>query len=510
MKKFDNRIELFKEILIEVYNHELNYKEEINNLNIKLQNIISQHSNKFLSEVASNSRSKYSDENPFIDKLISDEVQQLLAYFLNKYSIISKGVEEMRQNIIGNMTQKTKSDYLELLTKEQKKFETNLNLLKIAKRKYDLKMSKLETQIYNIALQKRNIEEKGNFQEILDKKGNICVPISFIEEVINAKENYMLAIDTINLNKRDYFNKASILNTEINLYNNKENSILSQVFQIFKKNLENLMNNLKDFSFLNEQNKKSNVKDTVSFDLKINKAYNFEEYIPQHKDLSQKIDLEVLIELNKNIGFKIEDSFSDKKNKKEIKFLLLMEKVKQDCESLRKSEIDSIKEILNEKEYIIKFIQELNNNRVRNDMFNNKISFDIIYDFFNYILTKLNLVDDHQILKNLLILSQTYYLEDKNKKIYIYSKMNQFSKFKDKDFWIGYLDKEIIINQNTNLNDENEEAFISFISNLPILNDFLSDHSKISSIVKLYKEKYLFTQEKLNTISEQLGFKIEI
>lgn len=509
MKKFDNRIELFKEILLEVYKHEVHYKEEINNLNIKLQNIITFHSNKFLSEVPSKSRSKYSDENPFIDKLISNDVQQLLAYFLKKYNIISKEVEEIEHCIRGSLNQKSKSENLNILIKEQKKFESNLKILKNSKSKYDLKMSKLEMLIYNNELLKNNDLKKNH--EVKDKKINCYIPNSVIEEVISAKENYMLAIDTINLNKREFNNIANVLNTEINKYNLNENNTLIQVFSIFQKYSEILLSNIKDFSFLYGSNSKIQDEETVSFDMKMHKNYFFEEYIPQHKNINEKTDLLILIEMSKNTGFKIEEAFTDNKNKKEIKYLLLIQKLMENCESIGKSEIESLKEILSEKEYYIKFVDLLNKERSKNDRFNSKISFDIITDIFNYIMKKILLEKEHNCFKSLMILSQTYYMEVNGIKTYISSKVNSPAEFKNEDFWRKYLDIEITNNiSNSKLQNDNEEAFITFVSNLPILNDFLSDHSKISSITKIFKEKYLFTEEHLNKISENLGFNVEI
>ena len=96
MKKFESRIALFKDILSEIYKFHINYKEDLNKLNINIKQIITQHSNKLQTGVAKRTLSKYSNEDPFSDKLISDSVQQLLNYYLNKYTLITEEAEEFK------------------------------------------------------------------------------------------------------------------------------------------------------------------------------------------------------------------------------------------------------------------------------------------------------------------------------------------------------------------------------------------------------------------------------
>jgi hypothetical protein len=109
MKKFENRKALFKEILSEIYKFHLNYKEELNKLNINIKHIITQHSNKLQTGVAKRTLSKYSNEDPFSDILISDSVQQLLNYYLNKYTLISEEAEEIK-NLISQEQEKNIND----------------------------------------------------------------------------------------------------------------------------------------------------------------------------------------------------------------------------------------------------------------------------------------------------------------------------------------------------------------------------------------------------------------
>ena len=143
MKKFENRKALFNEILLEVYKFHSNYKEELNKLNINIKQIITQHSNKLQTGVAKRTLSKYSNEDPFSDKLLSNSVQQMVNYFLNKYSLISEEAEEIK-NLIPQEIEDNNKEYLKIFKQEEQKINSNLLNLTKAKNKYYSMMSKLE------------------------------------------------------------------------------------------------------------------------------------------------------------------------------------------------------------------------------------------------------------------------------------------------------------------------------------------------------------------------------
>ena len=164
MKKFENRKALFNEILMEVYKFHMNYKEEINKLNINIKQIITQHSNKLQTGVAKRTLSKYSNEDPFSDKLISNSVQQMVNYFLNKYSLISEEADEIKNLIPKNNAEDDYSDkeYIKLFKQEEQKINSNLLNLTKAKNRYYTLMGKLEEQISKIEESKRKLISNNN------------------------------------------------------------------------------------------------------------------------------------------------------------------------------------------------------------------------------------------------------------------------------------------------------------------------------------------------------------
>ena len=402
MKKFENRKALFNEILLEVYKFHMNYKEELNKLNINIKQIITQHANKLQTGVAKRTLSKYSNEDPFSDQLISNSVQQMVAYFMNKYSLISEETEEIK-NLIpqGNLEENNKDkEYLKIFKQEEQKINSNILNLTKAKNRYYTLMAKLEELISKIEENKKKLISNNNNLSTLPKTKkekkeeekekkileNQRINPYILEEIIRAKDAYLLALDTLNLTKREYLNTINSFSDKIKEYDNNENDLLNQLLEIFEKYDEKIRDKNKEVSGVILENKKGENPINIFIE-KINKKYEFEEYIPQHNKIEDNDDFIILSEMHKLTGYNIEESFSDPKVKKEIKFILGLETIINDCSSVKKSGIDEMKEYLKDKVYLDKFFKRLNKARVDKELDKDKVVFDIIVDLFNYILT---------------------------------------------------------------------------------------------------------------------------
>ena len=540
MKKFENRIALFNEIWSEVYKFYINYKEELNKLNINIKQIITQHSNKLQTGVAKRTLSKYSNEDPFSDILISDSVQQLLNYYLNKHSLVSEEAEEIKNIISQDLNNISNKENLKILKQEEQTINSNLLNLNKAKNKYYAMMSKLEEQITKIEEnKKKEISNKSNLTNSTnnnvpktkkekkdedkkeEKKMNEHKINSYmIEEVVRTKESYMLALDTLNLTKREYLNSLNLFNDKIKEFDINENDVLNKVLQTFDKYYKMSQDKIKELSDIILENKNSEKENKVFID-KINKKYEFEEYIPQHNNIKNNEDFYVLTEMNKYTGFNIEESFSDPKTKKEIKFILCLEKIINNCSTVKKAEIDSMKEFLKDNVYINKFLTRLNKARVDKELDKDKMVFDIIVELFNYMLE--NLVVDsktnHDVIKSLLIMTQSFYINDENnnnKKIFFSNKIDTPKEFKTSEFWIEFIEKEIENNKNETQGqneDENKSnqnnALMQFIGNISNLNDYLSNQSKIKDVFSFFEQKYSFNEENIKNVSDIMGFHIK-
>ena len=523
MKKFENRKALFNEILLEVYKFHMNYKEEINKLNINIKQIITQHSNKLQTGVAKRTLSKYSNEDPFSDQLISNSVQQMVTYFMNKYSLISEEAEEIK-NLIpkGNMEDNNKDkEYLKIFKQEEQKINSNLLNLTKAKNRYYALMTKLEEQISKIEENKKKFNinsktfqntkaQKTKKEEEKEKKliENQKINPYTIEETVRAKEAYMLALDTLNLTKREYLNSLNSYSDKIKEYDNSENDLLNQLLDIFEKYDEKIRDKNKEVSGVILENKNGDNEKNIFIE-KINKKYEFEEYIPQHNKIENNDDFIILSEMHKLIGYNIEESFSDPKIKKEIKFILILETIINDCSVIKKNSIDEIKEYLKDKVYLNKFFKRLNKARIDKELEKDKVVFDIIVDLLNFILT--NLIEDpdnnHDDIKNLLILSQSFYINDDknlNKKIFFSNKITTPKDFKTSEFWIKFIEKEIDNNellQNQRKEDTNKE-------NKEVIKEEKKEENneEVQKVIneEIEKEKVENNQEEKEEIKEEI------
>ena len=212
-----------------------------------------------------------------------------------------------------------------------RKINSNILNLNKAKNKYYTMMTKLEEQISKIEENKRKIilnksinannnapktKREKNEEKKEEKKLEVLKINSYtIEEVVRTKEAYMLALDSLNLTKREYLNSLNLFNDKIKEFEINENDVLNKILQIFDKYYKISQDKIKEFSGIILENINSDKENKVFID-KINKKYEFEEYIPHHNNINNNEDFYILSEMNKLTQFNIEESFSDPKKKK--------------------------------------------------------------------------------------------------------------------------------------------------------------------------------------------------
>ena len=145
---------------------------------------------------------------------------------------------------------------------------------------------------------------------------------------------------------------------------------------------------------------------------------------------------------------------------------------------------------------------------------------DLMGNCINIILDKYSVDNNYDIIKNCIILSQTYYYieEDNNQKIYIFNSIKNRELFYNTDFWKNIIDfmilkqlneyqkkNDIILldylngnyfNNNINLNNKLSDLLFSQI--LPFVNNMVSfniSKENIINIVNYFKEKYKYLSE---------------
>ena len=595
VKKFNQRIKIFSEILYDILNVESNYRSELNILNLELNKKIEELKNKTNKlgegEVKNKDKGRLSvlnekitkfmrfntsnnvnekklrrsnviydtEENPLIDKLLSDSLQKLLVFYKSKHKIISQQVTNLGRILYQYTSQKKIDDSLENslnLNYYNDKFDNDLSKVIVSKNNYYQIMSEFENIFYNDNMkndfEKININDKRTKSlDVINtggkkKKKNGEKPITLedkMKNVVTLRNNYKEAINDLNNSKREYMIKVNEISSEMQEFNIEENNILSEIFNVYDENIKLLSNETKNFNELYEKNKKIIQDFNVTFgknliiEDKINKVYQYEEYIPKHIDINNKKDLSVLQKMNKLIGLEIDklknvsedkdnnnnqinnintdintnnNIINEEKNENvNLPFILIMDKfIGEDGDKLTNNEIKRMKSCLNEEKYIKDFLCKLNKVRNNPKLFKIRKQFDTLVIFFNHIFTNLsfNNPNNHELVKILMILAETFKFKENGNKIYLINFMKFPKEFKDVEFWKSYIDIEIKNeHEKCKVIKNSQIEYIVLLSNSTHLREYLKEKDKIHEIFEYFFNVYKFNNDEINNMKKQFG-----
>ena len=578
-KKFMQRSKLFSDILYDIFNVESNYRSELNMLNLNLNKKIEEQKIKlqkkhsvvindegpkrtfsFLNDTInklmlfnSGSINNIKDaekesnviydkaENPLIDKLVSESLQQLLAFYKTKHKIISQQVTKLGKILYKYSSEKKIYDNNEerySLNDVNDKFDTDLSKLSSSKQNYYSIMNDFEDLLYNNedikdVNDKSNNDKKKEQKKKKDKNKENDLEEK-IKEVIHLREIYKEAINTVNNSKKEYIMKLNEISNEVQEFNISENNILLEIFNLYDENEKLLTDEIKNYNLLYENNQKVvqeiNVEygNSLLFDNKIKKEYKYEEYVPEHIDTKNQKDISIIQRMNKLIGLEIDklkkmnddeeydddiniDNNNNEKNEDEnndLVFILILEKfIGDDGDKLTNDEIKKMKLFLNDEKYIKSFLLKLNKLRNNSKLFNQKKKFENLVIFFNYIFAKLPFNDPqkHELVKILMILAETFFYKENDVKTYVNSQVKLSNEVKNIEFWIAYIDIEIQNEYEKCKNIQSPQIeYIVLLSNTTHFKEFLNDKEKIHHILEHYSKKYKFGKDEVSIIQEQV------
>jgi len=574
--KFYQRKKLFNDILYEIFNVESNYRTQLSILNLKLVQIIQEHNNEFfikrlekrqsvvqrknikqdknlnIKRTLKTSKSNDNilsekEENPMIDKLMSESLQQFLTFYKAKHQLISKEVSKLGIIIYSfSSSQKKYDNYEDLIDLERYGAEFDINYFKLMKikKKYFEKMSNLELLLHQEEENKKQLREQKkqngvniniNNQNQNQNQNKIINENSIdkenIDELIDLRKQYKRNLIELIHNQKTYINKINEIGNDIQQFNIVENNIIYDIFQIYEENLLNLLKEINNYCIIYEHNKKL-VKDinielgnNIVFDERIYMNYQFEEYKPKKADINNQIDLSVIQRMNKLIGFEFDKiktikgnhSIDDKKINDiiiynniddNLLFILLMDKFTDGESILNEKEKKLMKNLLNQEKYIKEFLRKLNKIRIDKEIFNNKERFFILVDFFNLIYSKININDNksHELIKFMMILSETFNYKDGHKKIFLYEIIKFPKDLLDSEFWIRYIEKEIEIEHKKYENKKDSRyEYIVLLSNTTHLKEFSISKEKVNEIIQYFKNKYKLTNEEIDIVIGQIN-----
>ena len=568
--KFYERSKLFNDIIKEINQVESNYSTELKYLNIKLAQKVEEYkleinqkiSNELQSRKTMINRTKTikneenknnhktsialsktikdniiinKEENPMIDKLISEGLQNLLNFYQKKYKLISKQVANL-STILYKFTSTQKKydpDIIFNIQKTGKDFDINYLKLMKTKTAYFKKMSQLEIYFHQKEKDKKtekmdnlikDIHENGinpNIDEALSEKQKI-------EDLVNMRQNYKKYLIRLSNIQREYIDKINEIGNDIKCFNIDENNLLYNILKTFEENDLAILKELNNFCLFYEHNKK--LIDSLNLELnnvlvnddRIYKNYIFEEYIPIFKNINDQKDMNAIQKMSELVGFEFDKIKTNNPNNKgksgihlnyqnidnNLLFILLMGKFTGGETLLSIKEKDMLLNLFKDEKYMSEFLLRLNKIRMDKYLFKHKENFDYLIEFFNYIFSNISLTDEntHELIKVLMILSETFFYKDQNNKIFLINSINVPNEIRETEFWIKYLEFEI------NLESKKDEKkmysrfeYIVLISHTTHLKEFSVPKDKIIEIVEFFKNKYKFTNEEMDIIKEQLN-----
>ena len=570
--KFYERTKLFNEIINEINQVEINYCTELKNLNIKIAKKIEEYklaiNQKLTTEISRKTITKKSktikneetknnkkntiefsktikenmiiskEENPMIDKLISEGLQNLLNFYQNKCKIISKQVSNLG-TILYKFTSTQKKydpDIIVNVQKCGKDFDINYIKLMKVKQAYFKKMCEFEIYLHQQEKDKKieQLENVVNDNQEKEKGTNInnnnepLTEEQKIEELINLRQNYKKYLVRLSYVQKEYIDKINEIGNDIKCFNIDENNLLYNILKSFEENDLAILKELNNFCLLYEHNKKLidalnlELSNTLINDDRIYTNYVFEEFVPKFKSIKDQKDLLVIQKMNESIGFEFDKIKTNNSNNEEkndchinyqnidnnLLFILLMGKFTNGETLLTKKEKDMLMNLFNDEKYMSEFLLKLNKIRMNNYLFKHRENFDNLIEFFNYIFSKISLTDEHthELIKVLMILSETFFYKDGDNKIFLINSINVPKEVRESEFWKKYLEYEINIEaKKYDKKRYSRYEYIVIISHTTHLKEFGVPKEKIVEIVDFFKNKYNFTNEEMEIIKDQLN-----
>jgi len=186
--------------------------------------------------------------------------------------------------------------------------------------------------------------------------------------------------------------------------------------------------------------------------------------------------------------------------------------------NIEQKDIELLESLLQKHHCIIVFLSKLNKFRVKGKYYLSKELYDIFSKLFNEIINKIKEDNDMFSAKNIIVLSQTYYIKEKGNKIFLQEAIKNNDIFKDIKFWDKLFDFSIEkekqrLRKSIDLNDinygENNKSKIAYGQIMTICNNMIEFGLNKNDIYKIIEPKiknYKLDENSINNIKLVLGF----
>ena len=508
---------------------------------------------------------------------------KIVQKLINSFNYSATGIDNIIQNLDKILLEKIniekkEEDELEFDTAKNNLIKVYRNIDK-NKNLFSNKMNNIEDMIYKyssfIYKENQNLPEDKNKKDKdkkeKDKNDNLITREQLnanITETKKAETQYLSSFDSISDLEKSYNTisqkyKQNLSKTSLNLTHELKQVILDTTL-ILKTSLSDPLNEIAlMFEKLNDIEKNNNLTKVVNDSFKTNqsisnqkpKLYKLKllkepkiiegkrnpkshiiiledgfdqlEYFDTYSTLYTIHTLYEnfnLVEKDKNFNYKKEfnklqtKEFSDK----------LLSYIKKDKSkitdtgniNLKKEEITKFKELLNDHNNRVVFLQALNTFRSKGLYGIPKDIFDLFNELFILMSNTIGKDKDYHTAKNLIILSQTYYYLNEGNKHYLLEGIQKNEIFQNFKFWEGYtqftIEKEIIksiqndkkngtLIKKTQKESDDLYATVVFAQVVSVADNMISfnfDTKKIKEIIKPIIKHYNISEESIKIIDD--------
>ena len=453
--------------------------------------------NKFIESISSYKK----DNQDLINGLSNIEKKILKYYFLTKKVKFDSNSNNNKNNKNKNNKNINRDKIEEEINKE----------IKILKNKEDTFLQKDSIKLKTFVDFNNNIEEyKANF------KNSIFLLIKIFKLSIDSFSKYFKNL--FNYQDKNASNKEEKKTNKKELFIEYESIINKNLIKINHDTIKSSMAQTKpnNYSIKILENKKNNIIKEICDSLQ-KEGYEIDSNI----SLDQKDISYVTNKLN-NFSLLNKDNYISKKDeeKKIISDLIekMLSKGGDNQKSLEEESQKLSKYFEENKNYCKYFLSILENKKNNSNVALSSELFDIFTKMFSLISDMIIKEKDFDSQKSLLILSQTFYKSEGDKKIFIFNTIKSHELFQKEENWLNYIKYEIeekINDKNKSQNESNKddinkiknEIILSQITNLiPIMKNFDLDNQKlvniINSIIDFYTILTPDTKEQLMKLTQ--------
>lgn len=239
------------------------------------------------------------------------------------------------------------------------------------------------------------------------------------------------------------------------------------------------------------------------YHIKLLQEYNTHKAI-DNKELSEDDIADVIKNISDNLRIKKKENFDLNEERKRFDLIRISKKflTSEPMPDIPETDIERLKNILDEVKYRIEFLQSLNDLRVKGVFIIPEKNFKIISDILYLCLNTVFRDNDFYSGKNVIILSQTFYYLDDGKKIYLQKKLFKHPTIKEDRFWSELINYSITQEANNlknsdKLKDESTSHFhlsnLVFSQLLPLSDNMLEfglREEKIKDIITPFIKQY--------------------